>query len=304
MIERASELGLKVNRLESGTTIIDAGFRAKGGLNLGVQIAKAALGGLAEVEIQPIAYSEDVVLPTVKVITDEPVVSLLACQQPIPEVRVGTYSAITSGPGRVLIRKPEEFFKISGYYEKSSSAVLILQSNRLPGPDVTTYLARECGISPKNLYLVAVPTNSISGAVQVAARVLENPLWRLSYLGFNVSKVRAAVGTAPLSPNYAGMWERKGVTPDDMILYGGRVVFFTEPSKTDNLEYLVRELVTDNSPLKGKSFFDIYTAAKSFKNIDRRRYTCACTTLYDLTNGKIYGAGEMHLDMIKRLSAC
>jgi methenyltetrahydromethanopterin cyclohydrolase len=82
------------------------------------------------------------------------------------------------------------------------------------------------------------------------------------------------------------------------------VVFFTEPQEKDDLNALIKELVTENSPLKGKAFFQILTeAGGEFKNIDRRQYTCAQATIYDTLNGKIFTAGKMHLDMIKKLSS-
>jgi len=303
MIDNSKELGVKIKRLKNNTTVIDAGVEAIGGLRAGILVAKASLGDLADVSVDPVSYS-NVVLPTVKVATDYPVISLLVCQQPLPTIEVGSYWAITSGPGKALMRRPEEFFKISGYHDRSKVAVFILQSKDLPDEKTAEYLAKECKIKTRDLFLITVQTNSIAGVVQVAARLLENPLWRLSYLGFNVNNVSCAIGSAPLSPIYPSIWKRPGITADDMILYGGRVVFFAEPQGKDDLGTLVKQIVTENSPLRGKAFFQILSeAGGEFKNIDRRQYTCARATIYDTSNGKIYTAGQTHLDMIKKLSS-
>lgn len=111
------------------------------------------------------------------------------------------------------------------------------------------------------------------------------------------------MGSAPISPIYPEMWKRPGITPDDMVLYGSKVLFFVKPSKNDDLAVLAKELVTENSPFFGKSFYEIFKEADfRFEKIDRTRYTCACVTVYDLLSGKIYFAGRMYLDIIKKLS--
>jgi methenyltetrahydromethanopterin cyclohydrolase len=304
MMARSRELGLMVGKLANGTTLIDAGVEAPGGLRAGLMVAKAALGGLAEVEVAPIPYADDLVLPTVKVSTDFPVISLLVCQQPLPTIEVGEYSAITSGPGKALMRKPEEFFEISGYSEIARFAVFVMQSDDLPDEKVSSYIAKECRITPSDLFLIVAPTNSMAGAVQVSARVLEDPFRRLSFLGFDVNKVKCAVGSAPMTPVYPDIWKKQGIAPDDMLLYGSRVIFFAKPDEEDDLSSLVKELVTENSPFFGKSFFEILAEAGGrFKDIDFRKYTCAQATIYDLSNGKIYSAGKIHLDMIRKLSS-
>jgi methenyltetrahydromethanopterin cyclohydrolase len=144
----------------------------------------------------------------------------------------------------------------------------------------------------------------MAGAVQVSARVLEDPFRRLSFLGFDVNKVKCAVGSAPMTPVYPDIWKKQGIAPDDMLLYGSRVIFFAKPDEEDDLSSLVKELVTENSPFFGKSFFEILAEAGGrFKDIDFRKYTCAQATIYDLSNGKIYSAGKIHLDMIRKLSS-
>ena len=304
MIKNSRKLGLAVTRLANGTTVVDAGIKAHGGLRAGLLVAKASLGGLAEVTLSAVSYSNDTVLPRVNVVADFPAISLLVCQQPFPTIEVGSYTAIVSGPGKVLVGKPEEYFKITGYSEKSKVAVFVMQGKDLPDEKVSDHLAEECRIKTRDLFLIALPTNCVANAVQVAARVIENPIWRLSYLGFDVNRIACALGSAPLSPTYSGMWKAPGITPDDMILYMGKVIFYAEPKKGDDLRSLVKELVTANSPLRGKSFHQILTeAGGEFKRIDRRKYTVAQAAIFDTVHGKIYRAGSSHLDMIKKLTA-
>ena len=177
MIRNSRKLGLAVTKLANGTTVVDAGIKAHGGLRAGLLVAKASLGGLAEVTLSAVSYSIDTVLPRVNVVADFPAISLLVCQQPFPTIEVGSYTAIVSGPGKVLVGKPEEYFKITGYSEKSKVAVFVMQGKDLPDEKVSDHLAEECGIKTRDLFLIALPTNCVANAVQVAARVIENPIW-------------------------------------------------------------------------------------------------------------------------------
>lgn len=184
LMKNAEELGLSLSSLSDGTTIIDAGVNTPSGIRAGMLIAKVALGGLAEVSVVPVSY-ENITLPTVHVTTDYPAISLLTCQQPLPTIEVGEYSAIVSGPGKALMGRPEEFFKISRYSDEAKKGIFIMQSGTIPNEKVSSHIARECKIDPENLFLIVAPTCSIAGAVQVSARMMENPLWRLARLGFD-----------------------------------------------------------------------------------------------------------------------
>ena len=88
-------------------------------------------------------------------------------------------------------------------------------------------LAQKAGLEPSQLTLVAAPTASIAGGVQIIARILETGLHKMDALGFDVKKVVSGIGTAPLPPVATNDLRAIGRT-NDCILYGGQARFLID----------------------------------------------------------------------------
>ena len=71
--------------------------------------------------------------------------------------------------------------------------------------------------------LLAAPTASLAGGLQVVARSVETALHKLAELKFDLTRLVSAHGTAPLPPVAANDLDAIGRT-NDAILYGARVV--------------------------------------------------------------------------------
>ena len=87
-----------------------------------------------------------------------------------------------------------------GWQEAAARAVLVLETAALPDWPTYLMLAAACGLRPENLAILAAPTSSLAGSVQIAARSVETALHKLHHLGFDIRKVVDAVGRCPLSP--------------------------------------------------------------------------------------------------------
>ena len=308
LIDHREVLGLKVIKLRNGSRIIDAGVEALGSLEAGVMISKISLGGLAKVFILPTSYNEATFLSTY-VSTDYPSIAIFGSQLPLLSLfRIGDYSAIISGPGKTLIReldsRSKELFEKIQYKDKSKIAILILQTDSIPDEKISKYLAEQCRVIPRNLYLIITPTNSIVGSIQVSARMIEITLWRLlDVFKFSPNKIVAASGSAPISPVYPEIWRRLGITPDDMLMNGSRVVLFIKPEKGDDLQYLAKNMVIKATKAYGKSFYEMLKEADfDFYKVDHSSVAPAQIVIYDLLNGKIYEAGELNIELIKKIA--
>ena len=71
LCNEAEKYNVLVEETESGATLIDAGINANGGFFAGEIITEICLGGYGKAKVTPIQY-EDLVLPSVFVITDHP----------------------------------------------------------------------------------------------------------------------------------------------------------------------------------------------------------------------------------------
>ncbi|MEM2897387.1 MAG: methenyltetrahydromethanopterin cyclohydrolase [Candidatus Bathyarchaeia archaeon] len=309
LIDDHERLGVKVIKLRNGAKIIDAGIEALGSLEAGIKISEISLGGLAKVSVLPTSYNGTTLLSTY-VSTDSPSIAIFGSQLPLLSLfKIDDYSAIISGPGKTLIReldpRSKELFEKIQYKDSSKVAIFILQTDRIPNENIAKYLAKQCRVMLKNLYLIVTPTNSVVGSIQVSARMLEITLWRLlNVLKFSPNKIIAASGSAPISPVYPEIWRRLGITPDDMLMNGSRVVLLIKPEKDDDLEYLTKNMVIEASRAYGKSFYEMLKEADfDFYKVDHSSVAPAQIVIYDFLSGKIHEAGKLNIDLIKRIAS-
>ena len=94
-----------------------------------------------------------------------------------------------------------------------------------PPPEVIDYLRQACHVSPERLTLLAAPTASQAGGVQIVARSIETALHKMHEIGFDLGRVESGFGVAPLPPVATDDLAAIGRT-NDAILYGGEVTLW------------------------------------------------------------------------------
>src|SRR4051794_4657353 len=209
-----------VTTLANGTRVIDCGARAAGGFEAGRRFAEGCMGGLGTVAYAPVVIGSRW-LPALTVTTDHPAVACLASQYAGWRIDRDGYFAMASGPGRALIRA-EDLYDDLGWDERASAAVLCLETRDPPPAEVADFVAERAGVPPAALTLLMAPTASVTGSVQIAARVVETALHKLHELGFDVRRVVAGFGSSPLPPVAVDDMAALGRT-NDAVLYGGQV---------------------------------------------------------------------------------
>ena len=141
------EYGVGVKDTSHGAVLIDAGIKAEGGLQTGRVITEICLGGYGKAEISSTKY-DDLTLPSISVQTDYPAISTLGSQFADWQIKVGDYSAIGSGPARALAKKNRELYKKISYEDKSSRAVIVLETSREPPDSVIEQVCQACKLKP------------------------------------------------------------------------------------------------------------------------------------------------------------
>jgi methenyltetrahydromethanopterin cyclohydrolase len=288
--EQAVRFGVAVSRLPGGATVIDCGVQAPGGYAAGLAFARACMGGLGEVTLLPWAAGE-LYLPGVQVCTDRPWAACMAAQYAGWAIKGEHFFAMGSGPARALARV-EELFAHLPVTEASAVAVLALEGRKLPTDAVAADVADKCRVAAKHLTLLIAPTASIAGSVQVSARVVETALHKLHGLGFDVTRVRAGWGTAPLAPISADDLLAIGRT-NDCILYGGRVNLTVEASD-EELKELVGRLPASASGDYGRPFIEIFRRYDhDFYKIDPYLFSPGEIWLTAVESGNTFHAGRL-----------
>jgi methenyltetrahydromethanopterin cyclohydrolase len=289
MLAMKGELGVKSLEI-GGAMVIDCGVKAKGSFEAGRLFIKACMGGLAEVSY----YLSDFGLPMVMVSTAYPALACMGAQKAGWRVKEGDYSALASGPGRILARKPRATYEKLGYEEKAEHALIALEAARYPSLEVVEKLAQACGMAAENLYLLVARTASLVGAMQVSGRAAETALYRLDKLGYDINRIDHVVATAPVAPLLGDDARMMGAC-NDMIIYGSRVYL----SSKANIE--VEKIPSCNSPAYGRPFEEIYREAGfDFYKIDQGLFAPAEVYLNDSAKGKLRKAGRVNFEVIKR----
>jgi methenyltetrahydromethanopterin cyclohydrolase len=303
MIEDAEELNITVSKLENGSTVIDCGVNVSGSFKAGELYTKVCLGGLAEVGISiPGDLSENFAIPSVKIKTNFPSISTLGAQKAGWSVSVGDFFALGSGPARALALKPAETYKEIEYKDDANIAILTLEADKLPGADVADSIAADCNVSAENVFLLAAPTSSLVGSIQIAGRVVENGTYKmLEFLKFNVNKIRYAAGIAPIAPVDPDGLKAMGKT-NDAVLFGGRTYYYIESEEGDDIKSLAEQLPSSSSSEGyGKPFYDVFKEAEfDFYKIDKGMFAPAEVVINDLRTGEMFRGGAVNVELLMK----
>jgi len=297
-VARATELRIGVHTLASGARVIDAGVDRPGGLAAGTALAELCMGGLGHVAYTPLTIDGDV-WPGVQVWTDHPAESCMASQYAGWAINPGGFFAMGSGPLRAKARVERELFARLGYAEDARRGVLVLEGRTLPTDEMAEWVAAKAGLAADALTFVIAPTASLAGGVQIVARVIETGLHKMETIGFDVTQVVSAIGTAPLPPVAKSDVRAIGRT-NDCILYGGQARYVVRAQDAELAELAAR-LPASGSSDYGTPFYDIFKRYDNdFYKIDPMLFSPAEVWLTSATSGRTFHAGRLDPDVLRR----
>ncbi len=292
---------ISVNNV-GGTRVIDCGILSTGSIDAGLFMARAAMAGLGNVHISS-QHDSTCTSPTdawkiISVDSTSPVTACLAAQYAGWKIDHDGYFAMTSGPIRAAIGK-EELFGLIGHCEKTTLAVGVIESDTLPTKRVCQQLADDAHVSPHNLILLVAKTASQAGMLQVTARSVETAIHKLHDLGFDLNRIVAGSGTAPLAPI-----PQENITAigrsNDAILYGGHVVLNVTGDDASLIEIGPRA-VSQASPDYGMLFCEIFkNAGGDFYNIDPSLFAPAVIDFVNVDTGSMHSFGELAPTIVEK----
>ena len=304
-LAQADGIGAASNR-HGAAWVLDCGVEAPGGSEAGLLMARAALGGLGQVSLATAdeaanAYGglwNDLPWPVVSVSTAAPVAACLAAQYAGWKVSSGGYFAMASGPLRAAIGR-EDLFDTIGLRERPEVAVGLLETAQLPPDDVCRQLAADAGVEPERLILLVARTASVAGSLQVVARSLETALHKLHDLKFDLARIVAGRGVAPLPPVPATDLVAIGRT-NDAILYGGCVVL--EVTGDDaSLAAIGPRSVSGGSAAHGEPFLAMFErAGRDFFALDPAVFAPAVLEFVNVETGRRQRFGNLAADIVAR----
>jgi methenyltetrahydromethanopterin cyclohydrolase len=294
---RADRTGFRVEYHDiAGATVLDCGVKAVGGVRAGLELSRACLAGLADVTLQP-AGATSLGLPRIQVVCDDPLRACMASQYAGWQISVGTYFAMASGPMRATYGK-EKLFDDIGCRERANVAVGILETGKLPTPEVVIYLSEKLAIEPRFLTLLVASTRSLAGSTQVVARALEMAMHKLHELKFDLAQVRSGIGIAPLPPPAPDDLAAIGRT-NDAILYGGSATLLVD-ADDEQLTEVGPKVPACASPEFGALFGELFARYKDFYKIDPMLFSPAEIVFCNVRSGRVHRFGRMDVEVLRR----
>lgn len=305
LVARASAVGAEV-LTTAGVRVVDCGVRAAGSAEAGLLMARAAMAGLGEVVLLPIGGEDGVApewadcpWPVVVGGSGAPVAACLAAQYAGWKVEGSGFFAMASGPMRAAIGR-ERIYDAIGWRERPGVVVGLLETARLPPAEICLRLAADAGVRPDDLTLLVARTASVAGSLQVVARALETALHKLHDVGFDVTRIRAGRGCAPLPPVPPGDDLRAIGCTNDAILYGGHVVLEVDGPDAD-LAAVGSRAVSLASPAHGAPFLQVFErAGRDFYAIDPALFAPARLDLVSRETGRAHQFGRLEPDLVNR----
>ena len=294
---RADELRVAVRHLPCGARLIDAGVDVPGGLAAGCGLAELCMGGLGHVSLGPITIDGEA-WSGVHVWTDHPAETCMASQYAGWAINPDGFFAMGSGPLRAKARVEKELFGKLGYAEDSTRGVLVLEGRTLPTDAVATWIAAKAGIGTDALTIAIAPTASLAGGVQIVARSIETGLHKMGTLGFDVTRVVSAIGTAPLPPVAKSDMRAIGRT-NDAVLYGAQARY-TVRADDEELASLAERLPSSSSADYGTPFYDTFKRYDNdFYKIDPLLFSPAEVWLTSVVSGRTFHAGRLNAGVLR-----
>jgi methenyltetrahydromethanopterin cyclohydrolase len=297
MVSDAERLRVAVAKGALGETLIDAGAKMTGGIEAGLRMAEAAMGGLGTVSLVMDRASEKWPF-SVEVRSSQPVLACLGSQYAGWNLSNGGYFAMGSGPARALARV-EPLFETLSYKDKASSAVLILETADPPPAVVVEKVAKATGLTTEKLTFLYAPTQSLAGTVQIVARVLEVALHKANDLKFPLENIVDGIAAAPISAPHPNFLTAMGRT-NDAIIYGGVAQLFVKGTAKD-AKTLAEKLPSRASRDYGQPFAKIFKHFKGdFYAIDPLLFSPAEVIVTAVESGDTFRAGGRDLKMLQQ----
>ena len=285
IIRRKDELSVKYYELKNGAKVLDFNNAT---IEAGILYSLVTLGGLARINISFKNFFGINCLVLEEVINN-PVVACLASQKAGWNIKVDDFHALGSGPARILAKKPRKTFEKIGYDESSKHAVICLETKNFPNEKVAEYISKNCNIMPENLYMLITRTNSLTGIIQIMARVVEMALFKMELLNMDFSGIFSAYGIVPIPLKFEDEIKVMNYC-NDILIYASIVYIFS----TKDIDG--RNIPSSSSKLYGKRFEEIYKeAGYDFYKIDPEIFSPAMIYI----NGKRYG--DINMNIVKEI---
>jgi len=274
-----------------GAKVIDAGIHATGGLEAGCRLAELSTGCMSETSVHFINLDGGL-WPGVEIQTDQPYFGAFISQSGNRSLYLDEPLTIASGPACLLADR-ENFKTQYDIVDDSDCAVMVMEVGVIPDDSVCRIMAERCGVEPSRLGIVAAPTNSLAGAIQIAGRSVEVAMRKFFYLGFDIRKFTSGLGRCPVAVPKKEDTNAVGRV-NDCVVYGSQVWLAGYGLGSDAFQTILPKIPSSSHPFYGRPFSEILEEAGQFFEMDVSYISPAEMHLLDLESGQSGHAGKVN----------
>lgn len=300
IIPNASSLNCEVHTLSNGATIIDMGINVKGGWKAAKLFTDSCCGGMGELVYQSMYIGKHIV-PTTVIQIDKPDVTQLAAHIAGLYLPYKGKNQPISGPLRSIMSSDHWSDRVSYRDKSAKKAVGHVQITSLPDEELTELICDNIHMNPKDLYLIASPTATVVGAVQVVARNLEQVFATLGdHLDFPINNIIQAIGYSPVISIEDDEVIAMGRVNDGLI-YGQESVIYIDCEDEVILKFADQLPMCKNSAVWGIPFEEMFRKADSDWAKVPRDYDAPCKVNFvNMRTNHTFYIGAIHYGVLER----
>jgi methenyltetrahydromethanopterin cyclohydrolase len=309
IIENRDYYKTEIIQYDNGATVLDM---TNASWNGGKLVGEICMGGLGTVDFATYKL-DDHFIPSVNVHTSQPMLSCMASQLAGWKVKLKkevekdgeikkkkVFESLGSGPARAK-SKIEKLFDEIDYDDESDCAIIVFETPKIPTEEVMALVAEKCRVEFNKMYALCAPTASLTGSIQVAARIVETGMHKLHEIKFPLDVIKDGFGTTTIAPIAKDDLGAMGRT-NDSIIAAGKTYYTIEVEKDeqDDLFELLKKAPANTSKSYGRPFIETFKAVDyDFYAIDPGLFAPATYTVTNVKTGKSVTVGEINHKLLK-----
>lgn len=292
-------LGVQVHVLKNGATVLDMGVFAKGGWMAAKYFTQSNLGGLGELTYGTMQVGSHR-LPTANIFVDRAAVAELAAHDAFLYIEYQGVKRSVSGPLR-SVTGTDHFAQAVSYRDPAPRKIVAhIQIDELPDEGMTELIAGAVGRHPRDLYLLAARTGTLTGAAQVCARNVEQSLPSLLDQGFTIDAIVQACGSAPI-PAVVDDEQLAYGRVNDGLIYGQETNLYVDCADEEITRLETILPFNKNGDVYGIPFETLFARCDYlWRNVPREWDAPCRVNFFNLRTGHSFSYGALHHGVLEQ----
>ncbi len=299
ILPRQEQLQIFSYQLSNGTTVIDMGLHAKAGWEAAKLFTISCLGGLGEVRYQTMMIGGHL-MPVAVTHVDRPGIAEMSSHCALLRVPYRGIQQTISGPIRARLCLDKFAASLDYRDDKAEKYVCHVQIDSRPDEELAESIAEAVQIRPDQMYLLAVRTGSLAGAININARNIEQAMPSAFDQGFDMNWIIQASGYAPIVSVVDDETVAMGRVNDCMI-YGQETNLYVDCEDSAIEKVLPILPFSKNQDVYGTPFLTLFAQCGNDWAKVPRTWDAPCkVNFHNMRTGNSFSTGALHQGVLTK----